>query len=319
MPGKTGTIILIASLQPLLLAQLSVVGAGYRVPAPLPAAPGEVVTLSVTGLKTRIASPLTASTIPLPATLGGISVSLQQGTASYASPIFRIQQTGICADATNSSPDCFITSITVQVPFEIVAQGFPVVPVGVTVSESGGSTVSQPFLLVPQIDTIHVVTSCDTILGAAPVPGQICAPIVVHADGSSVTASSPASEGETVAIYAVGLGITQPSVATGKAGPLPAAMPNNSDLRIGFNYSPDALPTIPNPEQAPSSPPQGPGPQPFAWLAPGFVALYQLNVTIPAPPPGLLPCLNGIYSNLTINIEGAQSLDGAQICVRPPQ
>ncbi len=319
MPGKTGTIILIASLQPLLLAQVSVVGAGYRVPAPLPAAPGEVVTLSVTGLKTRIASPEVASTIPLPTTLAGISVGLHQGTESYAAPIFRVQQTAVCAEPANSSPDCFICSITIQVPFEIVAQGFPVVPVGVTVSESDGSTVSQPFLLIPQIDAIHVVTSCDTILGAAPVPGQICAPSVVHADGTQVTASSPASGGETVAIYAVGLGVTQPPVATGEAGPLPAAMPNNSNLRIGFNYSPDALPTIPNPEQASSSPPQGPGTPPFAWLAPGFVGLYQLNVTIPAPPAGLLPCLNGIYSNLTINIGGAQSLDGAQICVRPPQ
>jgi uncharacterized protein (TIGR03437 family) len=311
--------ILFASLQPAILAQISVVGAGYRVPAPPSAAPGEVVTLSVTGLKTRISTPQAASTVPLPTTLAGISVTLNQGTASYAAPVFRIQQTSVCLAATNSSPDCFITSITIQVPFEIVAQGSPVVPLSATVSENGGSTVSQSFSSTPQIDAIHVVTSCDSILGAAPVPDQICTPMVTHADGSQVSVNSPASAGETVVIYAVGLGVTQPSVPTGHASPSPAAMPNNSNLTIGFNYSPDALPTIPNPLQTSTSPAQGPGPQPFAWLTPGLVGLYQLNITIPAPPAGLLPCLNRIYSNLTINIEGAASLDGAQICVSPSQ
>jgi uncharacterized protein (TIGR03437 family) len=311
--------ILFASLQPTVLAQISVVGAGYRVPAPPSAAPGEVVTLSVTGLKTRIATPQSASTVPLPTTLAGISVTLNQGTASLAAPVFRIQQTGVCAAATNSSPDCFITSITIQVPFEIVAQGSPVVPLSVTVSENGGSSVSQTFSLTPQIDAIHVVTSCDSILGAAPVSGQICTPTVTHADGSPVSVNSPASAGETVVVYAVGLGVTQPSVLTGQAGPVPAAMPNNSNLTVGFDYSPDAPPTIPNPQQTSTSPAQGPGPKPFAWLTAGFVGLYQLNVTIPAPPAALLPCLNRIYSNLTINIEGAASLDGAQICVSPSQ
>jgi uncharacterized protein (TIGR03437 family) len=278
-----------------------------------------VVTLSVTGLKTRIPTPQAASTVPLPPTLDGISVTLNQGTASYAAPIFRIQQTSVCAAATNSSPDCFITSITIQVPFEIVAQGFPVVPLSATVSENGGSTLSQSFSLTPQIDAIHVATSCDSIQGAAPVADQICTPMVTHADGSQVSVNSPASAGETVEIYAVGLGVTQPSVPTGRASPSPAAMPNNSNLMIGFNYLPNALPTIPNPHQTSTSPAQGPGPQPFAWLTPGFVGLYQLNVAIPAPPAGLLPCLNKIYSNLTINIEGAASLDGAQICVSPSQ
>ena len=202
---------------------------------------------------------------------------------------------------------------------EILAQGSPVVPLSATISENSGSTVSQSFSLTPQIDAVHVVTSCDSVLGASPLPDQICTPTVTHADGSPVSVNSPASAGETIVIYMVGLGVTQPSVPTGHASPSPAAMPNNSNLTIAFNYSPDALPTIPNPQRTSTSPPQGPGPPPFAWLTPGFVGLYQLNVTIPEPPAGLLPCLNRIYSNLTINIGGAASLDGAQICVRPSQ
>jgi hypothetical protein len=153
------------------------------------------------------------------------------------------------------------------------------------------------------------------------VPDQICTPTVTHADGSPVSVNSPAFAGETVVVYAVGLGVTQPPVPTGQASPVPAAMPNNSNLAVGFDYSPDAPPTIPNLLQSSTSPVivVEEAPQPFAWLTPGFVGLYQLNVAIPAPPAGLLPCLNRIYSNLTINIEGAASLDGAQICVSSSQ
>ena len=79
MSKSVSATILFASLQPTVLAQISVVGAGYRGAAPPSAAPGEVVTLSVTGLKTRIATPQSASTVPLPTTLAGISVTLNQG------------------------------------------------------------------------------------------------------------------------------------------------------------------------------------------------------------------------------------------------
>jgi uncharacterized protein (TIGR03437 family) len=42
-----------------------------------------------------------------------------------------------------------------------------------------------------------------------------CTSIVTHADGTLVSADSPAKSGETVVVYAFGLGQTTPAVKTG--------------------------------------------------------------------------------------------------------
>jgi hypothetical protein len=68
-------------------------------------------------------------------------------------------------------------------------------------------------------------------------------------------------------------------------------------------------------------------------LTPGQVGLYQINVQLPSAfPAAVLPCTTlsvctgnpafcplPIQSNLTIDIGGVTSFDGAAICIQPGQ
>lgn len=55
----------------------------------------------------------------------------------------------------------------------------------------------------------HILNSCDTIFGTL---GGICDSFVTHADGTLISSGcgNPARPGETIVIYAVGLGATGP-------------------------------------------------------------------------------------------------------------
>jgi uncharacterized protein (TIGR03437 family) len=153
-------------------------------------------------------------------------------------------------------------------------------------------------------DSIHILTTCGTSLS----------PCVTHSDGTLVTASSPAIAGETLVIYAVGLGATTPPVPTGQLSPSPAARANSS---VDLDFNPNAAPTKPD-YLRPASARQPPA---FAGLTPGQVGLYQVNVQIPANLPAVPACggtvEHPIYSNLTITISsGYFSYDGVAICVQ---
>jgi acid phosphatase type 7 len=93
---------------------------------------------------------------------------------------------------------------------------------------------------------------------------------VVHASGRAITAEDPARAGETVIIYASGLGEVTSRIASGFLSPaLPlayCAIPVTVQIG-GASVSPD-----------------------FAGLAPSFVGLYQVNVKLPATlAPGAYP------------------------------
>ena len=89
--------------------------------------------------------------------------------------------------------------------------------------------------------------------------------IVSHADGSLVSTANPAKRGEVLILYATGLGPvtnTPASGAAGPGGPL-AILIANSVVQIGDKFA-----TVH-----------------FAGLAPGFVALYQMNIQVPSDAP----------------------------------
>lgn len=100
--------------------------------------------------------------------------------------------------------------------------------------------------------------------------------IVVNSDGTlplpagttlGTFSGRPARPGDALVIYAIGLGPTNPGVATGQGSPVaePLARVPNTVVNFGARG------------------PFGGGTDPlYAGLAPGFVGLYQINVVVPS-------------------------------------
>jgi hypothetical protein len=168
--------------------------------------------------------------------------------------------------------------------------------------------------LNPLADQVHVANLCDIDV-AAPA-GCIATPLITHADGTLISASSPAKPGEAVVIYALGLGATQPAAPTGEATPSPAPVAQTIS-EVNPDFQPNAGPSKGTPLflTACSTTPICPLTPAFAGLTPGSVGLYQVNFVIPSSPQTVIACGPGITSNLTLTIVGATSFDGAGICV----
>jgi uncharacterized protein (TIGR03437 family) len=153
--------------------------------------------------------------------------------------------------------------INAQVPFEI---GTGTVSIQVTRGGSASAiSTSQVSASSPGIFIMDQGTSAGAIL---------------HADFSLVTGTSPAKAGEIVAIYATGLGPLQSPLKSGDPAPNgPRPTLSIPTVTVG------GLPAVVS----------------YSGLAPGFVGLYQLNVTIPAGlQPGFQPVqisLGAIASN----------------------
>ena len=110
--------------------------------------------------------------------------------------------------------------------------------------------------------------------------------IQVQKAGSSVstlvTASNPASPGDALLIFCTGLGTVSPAVAAGAATPASPLSHTNNPVTVTIGgQSATVL---------------------FAGLAPGFVGLYQVNVTVPK---GIAPATN---VPLVMTVAGADSV-----------
>jgi uncharacterized protein (TIGR03437 family) len=309
---------------------ITLVGMGYDSPSSKSVAPGQIITLFLSGAKTVLPPSnrsQKAMSVPLPLTLAGFSAVVHQNDpqGTYPVPILSVSQRNVCVDTMTTSPDCLITLLTIQMPFETNAtlERLMQTPgrTELIVSENGVG--SKPFMVPLASAEFHIVTDCDF-----QVPRDLCRPAVTHADGTRVTADSPAKPGEVVVIYALGLGATRPLVKSGE--PTPTPPPVLSGFRgfsrpvfLRFDFFPNAGPS---PRYFTFSPPVIRPIEPlFVGLTPGQVGLYQINVEVPDMFPSILPCGvppndNGITSNLTIDIGGETlTFDGAPICVQPMQ
>jgi uncharacterized protein (TIGR03437 family) len=201
-------------------------------PPGAPISPGEFVALFGTGLAP---SAQTASP-PYPASLNGVSVLINGAPA----PIRSVSATQI---------NCLVPYSTTGTTATIVVQN----------GNTNSNAVTAPLALTtPSVFTLN---QSGTGAGA-----------ILHANYTPVSATSPATSGETVLVFLTGMGAVDPPVSDGAAGPagtlnLTTASPLN--VIVGGEKS-----TVV-----------------FSGLAPGYPGLYQLNVTLPPyfPASGLLP------------------------------
>ena len=292
-----------------LAQQITVVGAGFFSAVPIPAAPGEILTIHVAGLG-GVNQTVTAASVPLPTTLAGISIAMTQGVNGETIPVPLIAAFPVktCTDIQTAGCSQFV-GITLQVPYELVPNtpfvvGRPPNSAQLAITQAGQTALVD---LEPVYDSVHILRGGDSITQPGrQAPGTMFLnPIVTHSDGSPVLQPSPARPGETLVMYAVGLGTTAPSATTGDKSPTAATV---APITIGFTF------------QAPpgTSPPSSAVPV-FAGLTPGFVGLYQINFVVPQPPTTLQLCIPGgsPASNLSVTLYAQTSLDVAGICVRP--
>lgn len=284
-----------------------VASAGYVYPTRIKVAPLQVVTFFVHGIAVNLKERVVAASLPLPTSLAGVSAVFVQNLPGIPIPILSVEPVPTCLDM--SQPGCSAyTAITVQIPSQIdvytvtTIRGAPVAATWVRFSENGKAVATVD--VEPWADQIHVLTGCDALFGGGIIGTCSGQPRVAY--GSSF----PAKRGDEIAIYAVGLGTASAPVGDTVTSPVPVNITG-----ISFDARPNALPSRP-PANAVLSQPI------FAGFVPGYVGLYQINVIVPDPGPDIPRCdrdFRGprVNSNLTINIIGTNSFDGAAICVQP--
>jgi uncharacterized protein (TIGR03437 family) len=208
-----------------------VLNAASLAPPGYPISPGDVVTLYGTGFPATAA---TAAALPFGPTLGGVQVSVN-GTAA---PVYYVSSTQISA----------------IVPFEVTGSTATLV---VTVNGVKSNSV-----IVPMAATSPGIfsTLSNGISGAA----------AEHADGSLISATNPATQGEIIAMYMTGLGATKPAVADG------AAAPGKPPLAVMTGALAIYVGGVLVPANQIS----------YAGLAPTLAGLYQVNFMIPNVPAG---------------------------------
>jgi uncharacterized protein (TIGR03437 family) len=212
--------------------------------------PGAIATLFGTHLTRNLTGIVQNTSVPLPNSLVGTSVTIAGETA----PLFNVVNV-------NGQEQ-----ISVEVPVDIAPGS--AVPV---VLNNGFATATAQVSIAAQQPGIFTI---DGTQAAA-----------LHADFSLVSAAHPAVAGETIIVFCTGLGAVSPTVATGAAASstvLSYAKTSYSATVAGLNAT-----------------------VAFSGLAPGFVALGQVNLVVPAAPSGLqsLVLTGGGVSSNTVKIQ----------------
>jgi uncharacterized protein (TIGR03437 family) len=134
--------------------------------------------------------------------------------------------------------------LSVQAPWSLSGKN----SVAVSVTTAAGTA---PAVTVPVLGAQPGIFVLDGALSGA-----------THADGTIAGASNPASRSEVVVLYLTGLGPVTNEPASGASASLTTLSPTVINPRVtigGFNATVG-----------------------FSGLTPGFIGLYQINVTVPA-------------------------------------
>ena len=314
----------LAAQQPGAILAVPYVGGAVTYPSranALTVAPAAIVQVAITGVSSKDVNYPSYPGAPFPLTLAGFTAQVAQlgGRPALAVPVLRVEPSRNCGYASLLSVPCGeVPLLTLQMPAELPSY-YP--------GESGGNTLSSLVVsfngtpvassaLNPLRDAIHILTDCDPF--APPTtrgPGGPCIPLAVHADGTPLS-RRPAISGETIILFALGMGATNPSVSAGAIPTGPA--PTVAAYGLDFEFQPNRLGHLP---PYPSGQRSGYAQPAYTGLAPGYPGLYQINVTLPAAPADLVPCggAGNVFSNLTISLVGITSYDAAPICMAPRQ
>ena len=134
-----------------------------------------------------------------------------------------------------------------------------------------------------------------TLVGQAPIVDAESDGTVIAQDANQsyalVTAGNPAHPGDTLVVYLVGMGATNPSVQSGQAAPGP---PNLAQTTV--------QPVVKVNNQT--------APIVYAGLAPGYVGLYQIDFTVPST-------VTAGTANLTIT-QGTVSANSTTLPIAAP-
>jgi uncharacterized protein (TIGR03437 family) len=200
-------------------------------------APGEIVTIEGAGFAQGVQGVVSGLSIlgPLPVTLAGVSITFN----GVPAPIFYVaNQNGV-------------QSMTIQVPFETQPGS-----TSVMLTPAGGGP-AAPLTVTTQPYAPGVFTN---------VYGNQTIAVAVRSDGSYVSPTNPAHRGETIYVFATGLGQVTPAAATNEPG---AGQLVTATIVTGLNNKGVGHTTVD--------------------YAPGLVGVYIIGVEVPAtttPGPG---------------------------------
>ena len=230
-----------------------VVNAATFSPITNPIAPGEWITIYGTGLPATASS---ATSLPLPTTLGNVSVTINGTPAplDFVGPAFGNESQIVALVPNELNPDT-TSYATIQVTYNKVAS-----------------------------NQVTVFTQ-NTAPGVFANPVAVGAALAQHgANYGLISPGSPATAGETIIVYAGGLGATTPSVADGAPAPSTSPLATVNDGALSVDFNGDLATSIP-----------------FAGLTPTLAGLYQIDLPVPS---GVAGDING---NVYVNV---QTTDG---------
>jgi len=108
-----------------LYSQATVMGAGYSAPYPIKVAPGQLVTIFVNGIGARLTARVPATSLPLPYTLAGISITIDElinpPSLNRKVPILAVGPTAPTFPGTAPST---AVAVSIQIPFGIGTSSF---------------------------------------------------------------------------------------------------------------------------------------------------------------------------------------------------
>jgi uncharacterized protein (TIGR03437 family) len=235
----TNTVFLIQSPPGGTPSQFSVVGASFGVAQ---AAPGGLASAFGT---TGLVQSFLAQSLPLPKTLGGVSLRIG-GTLAFDATNNRWNYS---PDGAADAPLLYVgpTQVNFQVPPGLTGSWFPA-----QLTRPDGSTLLSTVTISPAAPGIF--TTAQSGAGQAAVLNQ---------DNTLNSGLNPAKRGSVIQIFATGAGETTPALAAGEAAPV------SGNPLVLTKIQPTVTIGGKNAKVQ------------FSGMAPGFVGLWQINAEVP--------------------------------------